>query len=337
MWLAWQNQPVLDQLKALHQSVRTDAWIFHNLLPVISLGAYRLARELNVPVIRWVNDYRPISPNGKMFVSGKVLEPEDRRLAWKEMWHDNWHGRLATAALALAYARARWRGDLASVKAWIALDEEVQQIFIKAGYPADKVFCLHHAWDIQPAIAPNNDDGYFLFLGRMVEEKGVKFLMELWRRPELEGIQLVMAGDGPLVEEYRVRTPPNIRWLGFVDGLEKTRLLAGCRAVLFPSLWAEPPGLVVYEAYEQGRPVLASAIGGSKHLVTDGQTGRLLSTGDPAAWAQAILEHWRDPALSRVRGQRGLDWLRAEASPAAWNRRAEAIIDRVLAAGVPGS
>ena len=100
--------------------------------------------------------------------------------------------------------------------------------------------------------------------------------------------------------------------------------------MLFPCIWAEPLTTVVYEAYEQGKPVLASAMGGLKELVLENQTGRLLAAGDFAAWTQAVLELARNPALRHRWGQQGLTWLRDEISPDAWNRRFDEILSRVL-------
>jgi ADP-heptose:LPS heptosyltransferase/glycosyltransferase involved in cell wall biosynthesis len=328
--LAWWNEKVLGQLSELNRQFKPDAWIFHNIIPVVSLGAYRLGKELGVPIIQWVHNYRPISPSGTMCAGGQMLEPQDRWLQWKEAWHGTWHGRLPTAGLALAYSRLQRRGDFEGVKAWMAVSEEMRQIFIRGGYPENRFFCLHHSWDTQPPVDLALDEGYFLFLGRMVEEKGVRFLMELWQRPEVRDLPLVMAGEGPLAEEFRDKTPPNVRWVGFVQGAEKRRLLAGCRALLFPCLWAEPLTTVVYEAYEQGKPVLGSAMGGLKELVLDRQTGRLLEAGNVDAWTQAVIEHAQNPAMNRERGLRGLQWLREEVSPEAWNRQFDQIYGQAI-------
>jgi len=326
----WQNTPLLNQLREVHLRVRPDAWILHNLVPLISPGVYRLAIELDVPVIRWLHNYRPISPSGTLRAWGKTLEPDDPWLKWKEAWAGTWHGRVLTAWLALCYMRVTRRRDLEAVDAWVALSEEMRRIFIRGGFPAKRIHVLRHSWDIQPPVRLGADAGYFLYLGRMVEEKGVRFLLRLWQRPELKDILLVMAGVGPVADSYRGQRPPNIRWVGFVSGEEKRRLVAGCRAVLFPCLWPEPLGTVVYEAYEQGRPVLASDLGGLKDLVMDHQTGRLLAPGSEAVWIEAIQQLVRNPQMSRAMGERGLRWLNEHVSPAEWNRQFDEILYKVI-------
>jgi glycosyltransferase involved in cell wall biosynthesis len=329
-FLAWNNTAVLQELRELHERIKPDIWILHNIVPVVSLGVYRLARDLGVPVIRWLHNYRPLSPSGTLRARGKSLSADDPLLVWKEILGGTWHGPFLTAWLALGYARIKWRGDLDLIQAWIAISNDVKRTFELGGFPANKIHVLRHSWDIQPPLSPVSDDGHFLFLGRMTEDKGVHFLIELWSRPEFRNATLVMAGQGPLADRYRGQTPPNIRWTGHVRGEEKRRLIAGCRAVLFPCLWSEPLGLVVYEAFEQARPVIASNLGGLKDLITDGQTGRLLAPGMATAWSEVLQQLIREPETSRTMGEQGLKWLHQNVSPQAWIEQFNRIAFQIL-------
>jgi len=179
--------------------------------------------------------------------------------------------------------------------------------------------------------APRNRRRLLPLFGPHGRGEGPAFLARLWQRPELKGIPLVMAGPGPVADSYRGRTTPNIRWAGFVRGEEKRRLVAGCRAVLFPCLWPEPLGTVVYEAYEQGRPVLGSNLGGLKDLISDGQTGRLLQPGDDAGWIEAIQQLTRsaeaEPGHGRARA--------SVAQPPRLTRQLEPAVRRNSAADHP--
>jgi glycosyltransferase involved in cell wall biosynthesis len=85
---------------------------------------------------------------------------------------------------------------------------------------------------------------------------------------------------------------------------------------------------VAYEGYELGKPILASDLGGMKEIVSDRQTGRLLPPADSTAWLDAIQS--LDADTARRWGQRGRQWLEANVSPAAWNRRFEAVVRPVL-------
>lgn len=331
-FLLWRNAAVLNQLAALHRDVKPDAWILHNVLPVVSLGVYQLARELNVPIIQWLHNYRPISPSGTLRAGTSSLAPEDRWRTLKEIAVGAWHGRVMTAWLAMSYARVKRRGDFSSVRAWITVSDEMRRLFERASWPPHgQLFTLRHSWDIEEYPSGGNESAHFLFLGRMIEEKGVRFLVDLWRDKEFASIPLVMAGQGALADELRATLPSNIRWVGHVVGDEKARLIRDSRAILFPALWQEPLSTVAYEAYQAGKPVVSSNIGGMKEIVFDGRTGRLVAPGNSAEWKTAILDLWRDRQLAERLGGNGRRWLEGNVSPAAWNEQFDQILAKVLA------
>src|SRR5204863_1115417 len=116
-----------------------------------------------------LHNYRPISPSGTLYAGGKLLEPHDPWLAWKESWHGSWNGRLLTALLAWGYARIKRKGDFDSVKAWVAVSDEVRRIFTQARWFPERLYTLRHCWHAQPKIEAAPDQGYFLFLGRIAE------------------------------------------------------------------------------------------------------------------------------------------------------------------------
>jgi glycosyltransferase involved in cell wall biosynthesis len=330
LFLMWNNAVVLNELRALHQREKPQAWILHNVVPVISLGVYRLAGELDVPIIQWLHNYRPLSPSGTLQAGDRKLRPDDPWLVWKEILAGSWRGRFLTGWLAWGYARIRRRGDFSSVRAWIAVSDEMKAVFLRAGRPEERIFTLRHSWNIKSLNIPPRDEGHFLFLGRMIEAKGVRFLLELFQHSSLKSVPLVMAGDGPLYHELKERFQ-RACWVGHVQGEEKQRLIAGCRAVVFPSLWPEPLSTVAYEAYESGKPILSSSVGGMKELVRERETGRLLPPGDSEMWLGAVMELVRNPDLAHQWGAIGRQWLEKNVSPATWNRQFSAILEKVLA------
>jgi glycosyltransferase involved in cell wall biosynthesis len=329
-FLLWNNPTVLDELRQLHLDTRPHAWILHNVIPVVSLGVYSLARTLQVPILQWLHNYRPISPGAALRAANRPLQPDDPWLTLKEILAGTWRGRFQTACVALGYAAIKRRGAFDSVRAWIAVSQQMRAIFLRAGWAPDQLFALPHSWDIQTGTVRESDQGYFLYLGRMLELKGVRFLVDLWRDPALRHIQLVMAGEGPLADQLQRTAPPNVCWTGYVTGPAKRELVAGCRAVLFPALWDEPLSTVAYEAYEQGKPIVSSRVGGMRELVEDGTTGLLLEPASPTAWRDAILRLAQNPACARRLGSNGRRWLEQHVSPTAWNQAFDTILERVL-------
>lgn len=332
-FLLWNNPAVLDELRRVHLDTRPQAWILHNVIPVVSLGVYPLAQSLNVPILQWLHNYRPISPGASLRAGNRTLQPEDPWLTLKEILAGTWRGRFLTACVALGYASIQRRGAFKSVRAWIAVSRHMRAIFLRAGWAPDRTFALHHSWDIQADTLSQSDQGYFLYLGRMLELKGVRFLLDLWRDPALQQTQLVLAGEGPVADELRHSSPPNVRWTGYVTGPAKRDLVAQCRAVLFPALWDEPLSTVAYEAWEQRKPILSSRVGGMRELVEHDTNGLLLEPANPVAWRDAVTRLAGDPLYARRLGANGRRWLEQHVSPSAWNRAFDSILERVLAPG----
>jgi glycosyltransferase involved in cell wall biosynthesis len=327
-FLLWKNSAVLNELRQVQDAHRADVWILHNVVPVISLGVYGFARQLGVPIFQWLHNYRPISPSGSLMAGARLLEPDDPFLAFKEILHGSWRGPVMTAWLAAAYKLLKIKGDFSSVRAWIAVSDQMRSIFSRAGWPSERLFTLRHSWHLSSDQVSEQDEGHFLFLGRMVESKGVRFLVELWSNPALRNVRLVMAGQGPLAEELRDVSPPNVVWTGHIEGEAKRQWLATCRAVVFPAIWPEPLSTVAYEAYQLGKPVLASDLGGMKENVFENQTGRLLRPADASEWLNAIVS--LDAEKARELGRKGREWLECQVNPQVWNRQFDHIVQAAL-------
>ena len=81
-------------------------------------------------------------------------------------------------------------------------------------------------------------------------------------------------------------------------------LLETLDVVALPS-WTEGLPLVLLEAMARGRPVVATPVGGTPELVTDGETGLLVPPRDPEALAEALRRVLDDPELARRLGEAG--------------------------------
>lgn len=117
-----------------------------------------------------------------------------------------------------------------------------------------------------------------LFAGRLVEAKGVLDALEAWKRSGVE-LPLVFAGTGTLrdqLDEGEV--------LGWVPHARLAPLYRRAQAVLVPSRWQEPFGIVGLEAMTLGSPVVAWASGG----IAEWHPGPLTPWGDVDALARAL-------------------------------------------------
>jgi glycosyltransferase involved in cell wall biosynthesis len=128
---------------------------------------------------------------------------------------------------------------------------------------------------------------YFLFVGRMVPEKGIGILLQAYERldaPLRKRVGLVMAGDGPgraqSVEDAGRIWPGKFVFPGFLQREDLAVLYGLAEALVFPT-FSDPWGLVVNEAMACGLPVIATDVAGATtDLVRDGWNGRTVSPGD---------------------------------------------------------
>ena len=150
-------------------------------------------------------------------------------------------------------------------------------------------------------------------------------MLDAWRILEQEmgdGCPVLMiAGEGELEAEVRkaAEDSDKIVMRGFLAGEEKRDAIAACRAMLAPSVWWEPLGLVTYEAYDYGKPMLASDSGGLSETVRHGVTGYVHTPGDAGELAESVIKLEADDVSSRREmGQAGRAWLADHADPEAW-------------------
>ncbi len=180
---------------------------------------------------------------------------------------------------------------------------------------------------------------FFLFVGRLVREKGVFDLLEAYGKltPELRTVvSLVLVGEGNAREEVTRRAgqiaPGQVRCTGFVQRDQLASYYALAESFVFPS-HSDTWGLVVNEAMACGLPVITSdAAGCAADLVQDHWNGRVIGRGDVIQLASAMEEMGRDSALRTQMGNHSRE-LVLRYSPAAC---AAGIARATLAAGGRG-
>lgn len=149
--------------------------------------------------------------------------------------------------------------------------------------------------------------------GRLHEQKGVGQLLAMLARlaPRFPDLRLVVMGRReiwerefePLARDLGVaeRVVPT----GWLDGAELQAAYAATDVFVTPSICFDTFGLVNLEAMEHGKPVVATAFGGSPEVVLDGVTGYVANPFDLEAFSGAIARLLADPDLRRRMGDAG--------------------------------
>jgi glycosyltransferase involved in cell wall biosynthesis len=143
------------------------------------------------------------------------------------------------------------------------------------------------------------DGAVLVFAGRLGPQKALGDALDALAA--VDGVSLVVAGDGPEREALERRTAElglaaRVRFLGSVPRERVLRLFRAADASVLPSAWENFPHTVV-EALAVGCPVIATAVGGVPEVVRDGENGLLVPPHDSAALAAAIARFFGDPEL----------------------------------------
>ncbi len=332
----WRNPSAVGRLSAAVQAFQPDVALVHNVFPIGSLGAYAKLVELGVPIVQYIHNFRPFSVNGYCWANGKLAPQGLEGNFWPEICAGAWQGsRLKTAIFATVIKTGHATGLWKRVAGWIAISDFMRESFIGAGIDADRVTTVRHCREPENAeFIPLRRDGVLLYLGRLSEEKGVKVLADAWERIEAERPdgELVIAGRGPLEDWLRQRIAglKRVRMTGFISGEEKKELIRACRAMVVPSVWWEALGLVVHEAYDFSRPVLAAASGGLTETVVEGQTGWLHEPGNAGQLATQIGEVLDSADEAEKRGKAGRRWLIENGGVAQWRQSFDHVIEKAV-------
>jgi glycosyltransferase involved in cell wall biosynthesis len=169
------------------------------------------------------------------------------------------------------------------------------------GFPESQVKLLHHGhYSLDPngllfknkvLTSTTHKQKRIIFVGRITKHKGLDWLIRSLKL--CPAVQLDVVGDGwslnatkKLASDLDLNS--RITWHGKCDRVKIEHLIQQSIALIFPSIWPEPAGLVTLEAYDQARPVIAGNVGGIPEHLEDNVTGFLIPPNDIKAMARAI-------------------------------------------------
>jgi len=194
---------------------------------------------------------------------------------------------------------------------FIAISENIRQAAVAAGLPEERIAVRRIGIDRSrfPAtgLPVARRRPVILFLGRLVEKKGARFLLDAFDilRRRIADAELVIAGEGPergrLAE--RAASMGGVRFVGAFTRDQANTLLAEARVFCLPSITAESGDaeglpLVVLEAQAAGVPVVTSARGGATEGIQDGVTGFAFAERDVAKLVEQLFLLLTDDALA---------------------------------------
>jgi glycosyltransferase involved in cell wall biosynthesis len=202
----------------------------------------------------------------------------------------------------------------------LANSQYVADRFTRSNGIVSRLQVLHYFCPIEPAMESpaGSEVSSILFLGRVREPKGiVRFIDVLSRLPERVIGTIVGDPDSAMraiieKEARRLKCWHRVKMTGWVERADVAKIVEQAGAVIFPSIWAEPFGIVGLEAMARGIPVVAFDVGGVSDWLKDGVNGFLIPRDDTRMMAERVQELLSDPSLRSKFGNAGISTVRSQ-------------------------
>jgi glycosyltransferase involved in cell wall biosynthesis len=170
---------------------------------------------------------------------------------------------------------------------------------------------LQNPVNVQDLGQKRQPGGHFLFVGRLMEEKGVNELLNA-----IAGrFPLIIVGEGPMLEGLQSKYP-DVLFKGWLAPDAVQREMRAARAVILSSIYLEAFGLVVPEALALGTPAIVSNRAGSRAMIEHGVNGFVVDMDEPQKLqaactalsddliaarmsVQAYTAYWRNPMTTQ--------------------------------------
>lgn len=255
---------------ALNKLKRIKFRLCHSHFGPDSIYALKISKALNIPLVVTFHGYDATT----------LKNPRKAKTHKQKLYFNKKNSLIEQASL------------------FIAVSNYIRSELLEQGFPDEKIRV--HYIGIDTSIYQFNSaikrDNIVLFVGRLVEKKGCKYLIEAMQLLNNKDIKLVIIGDGPLrfeLEKQASKASINYQFLGHQPSQEVKKWMMKSKLLCVPSITAcngdsEGFGMVFAEAQAIGTPVVSTNSGGIPESVKHMKTGLLAEEGDSKKLAEYI-------------------------------------------------
>lgn len=292
-----------------------------------------------VPTVRTLHNHAPYCPSGSRYLK-RWGQPCDRKYTRTGcLWgHVVDHcGSIRPKKMRGNFRRIQREQRVLAHLPVIAVSRFQKRQMLRSSYPGEQIHVLHSpAPDVEraPAPIPRAAPPRFLYLGRIAPEKGLAWLLRAFAQVQVPA-HLDVAGDGDLLDDMKRRAEElnlteRVTFHGWLGNEDVDTLIRKARAVVFPSVWHEPAGLVTLEAASHGRPVIASRVGGIPEYARD-PFALLVPPNDEHALADRIETLATDPDRAERMGRAGRKMARSRFAMEPFLKKLDGRYEQVVA------
>ncbi len=332
------NKESMQKLDLMLKKVEPDVVHVHGTGPHLSDTVLKACHDNDIPVVTTIHGPGFFCPAGTFMKKKQYICDETECLKGnylKSLIHNCSKRRLHVQLPYLVFYTLNRRvlGYEKYISKFICPSNAIKNIALEAGVAPEMLETVYNMVELPPenllnSSAKNGD--YFLYIGRLDEEKGVHYLIEAMKTLP-QDIELHIVGKGAQEAELRLlaRGYDNIQFKGFLTGKDLEDEYKNCIASVLPCNWFEAFGLTIAEAFAYAKPVIASNVGGIPEIIEHDVNGILTEPANSNQIAQAILKLDNDRELAVQMGKQGQEKVKNLFSPEAHYKKLIKVYEQV--------
>lgn len=229
----------------------------HNFFPLISPGLHLLAKEMNMPIVQTIHNYRLLCANGFFWRNNTNCQ--------KCLINNSWgvFHRCYKKSLIGSYFVKRFQDISIKNQNWInsvtlffVLTNYAKNIFVQNGIPENKLYVKpNFVENLNQSTYEFNKKQEFLYVGRLDIMKGISELIKFIGSNY--DLSLKVIGTGPLEKEFNNLKYKNLNFIGHIsDQRILKKEYSKAKALIFSSKSHESQPMTIIEAMGIGLPII---------------------------------------------------------------------------------
>ncbi len=283
---------IKSSFKKALQEFKPDIVHLHNVHSYLSPAVVKLAKEYGCKVVWTLHDYKLACPAYSCLNRGRICEKcftSKINVVKERCFKEN------LPASVLAYFEAvKWNVKKLQryVDYFVCPSAFIKRQMLKAGLQEGKLKVVCNFVDpikldqLKRAEIPDTRDDFYVYVGRLSEEKGVATLLKAAKDLPYK---LKLVGGGHLYDGFIAEygNCDNIEFMGHQPAEKVAEILLSAKCLVLPSEWYENNPLSVIEALCAGIPIVGANIGGIPELI-DAECGETFESGNVEDMQKAI-------------------------------------------------
>ncbi|MBB2145898.1 glycosyltransferase [Pedobacter sp. LMG 31464] len=263
------------RIRKIIAQAKPDVVHIHNFFFACSPLAFWALKHKHIPFVITIQNFRLICPSYTLFNKGSLyLKSIKKKFSFEPVLDKVYrNSMLLTFWLYVSNFFHYKIGTWGLTSQFIFVSKFSKNIFEQSALDKYRAkFSFKPNFMEAPLPTVKGQEDYFIFIGRLTEEKGIDVLIESCNS---YNFKLIIIGDGDMKGEILKLSNQNdnVTYLGFRDKTDIINYLSKAKALIFPSIWFEGMPLTIIESFSVATPVIASNLGAMSEMIQDHVNG----------------------------------------------------------------